>query len=61
MEKTVRFTSNAWKFYNDQSETVKVDPSDVWILSGYVKKTQKAPLVEINKAKKIKRAVGKGA
>ena len=23
MEKTVRFTSNAWKFYNDQSETVK--------------------------------------
>ena len=23
MEKTVRFTSNAWKFYNDQSEAVK--------------------------------------
>jgi len=106
MEKAVRFTSNAWKFYNDQSVAVKkefdrcivtlsvdgrlsppdgkniapnlfeirvkvspnqyrmfycyVDPNDVWILSGYVKKTQKAPVAEINKAKKIKRAVEKG-
>jgi len=28
---------------------------------GYVKKTQKAPIAEINKAKKIKRAVEKGS
>ena len=87
MEKSVRFTSSAWKFYNNQSVAVKkefdrcivmlsvdgrlsppdgkniapnlfeirvkvnpnqyrmfycyVDPNDIWILSGYVKKTQR--------------------